>query len=327
MWYDLNDVLSKNRLYSFIIGNRGGGKTFACQKWCIKDFIKNGNKFIWLRRYGSEVDEIKGKWCSNALIQQFPNNEISFNGKKILVDKKEAGIIMALSTSLRVKSVSFDQYDKIIFDEFVIDVGSLRYIKDECVLFNEFYETVARMRDNVRAVFVANAISIVNPYFTFYNIKPDINKEFTLYQDICIHLYKNEEYIQAKKKTRFGRLNQNNRYGQYAIDNMFLRDDYNFIKDRPADLTYIMTIIYENERYGCWYSKKEGIYYFDNIVEHTCKSILCVSMDELEENALYKKSQFLKPRTEILKIYFNEGKIYFNDVVTKKKIYEVIKSL
>ena len=44
MWYDLNDVLSKNRLYSFIIGNRGGGKTFACQKWCIKDFIKNGNK-------------------------------------------------------------------------------------------------------------------------------------------------------------------------------------------------------------------------------------------------------------------------------------------
>ena len=108
---------------------------------------------------------------------------------------------------------------------------------------------------------------------------------------------------------------------------MFLRDDYNFIKDRPADLTYIMTIIYENERYGCWYSKKEGIYYFDNIVEHTCKSILCVSMDELEENALYKKSQFLRPRTEILKIYFNEGKIYFNDVVTKKKIYEVIKSL
>ena len=74
MWYDLNDVLSKNRLYSFIIGNRGGGKTFACQKWCIKDFITNGNKFIWLRRYGSEVDEIKGKWCSNALIQQFPNN-------------------------------------------------------------------------------------------------------------------------------------------------------------------------------------------------------------------------------------------------------------
>ena len=99
MFYSFDRIRSYNAIWNFIISNRGGGKTFACQKWCIKDFIKNGNKFIWLRRYGSEVDEIKGKWCSNALIQQFPDNEISFNGKKILVDKKEAGIIMALSTS------------------------------------------------------------------------------------------------------------------------------------------------------------------------------------------------------------------------------------
>ena len=329
MWYDLNDALSKNRLLTFLIGNRGCGKTFACQKWAIKDFVRSGykNKFLWLRRYGSEVDEIKGKWCSNTLMQQFPDNEITFHGKKILVDKKEAGLIMALSTSQRVKSVNFDEFDKIIFDEFLIDVGSLRYIRDEPILYNELAESVIRLRNNVRCIFIGNAISIVNPYFSFYNIKPDISKEFTLYPEICIHLYKNEDYITAKKGSRLGKLNQNNRYGLYAIDNKFLRDDYNFIKDRPTDLTYIMTIIYENERYGCWYSKKEGIYYFDNIVEHTCKSILCVSMDELEENALYKKSQFLRPRTEILKIYFNEGKIYFNDVVTKKKIYEVIKSL
>ena len=130
MWYNLNDALSKNRLYTFIIGNRGGGQTFACQRWAIKDFLKNGKKFIWLRRYNSEVDEIKDKWCSNALMQQFPNNEISFKGKKIYVDGNQCGIIMALSTSLRVKSVAYDEYDKIIFDEFVIDVGSLRYIKD-----------------------------------------------------------------------------------------------------------------------------------------------------------------------------------------------------
>lgn len=327
MWYNLNDALSKNRLYTFIIGNRGGGKTFACQRWAIKDFLKNGKKFIWLRRYNSEVDEIKDKWCSNALMQQFPENEISFKGKKIYVDGVQAGIIMALSTSLRVKSVAYDEYDKIIFDEFVIDVGSLRYIKDEAILFNEFAETVIRLRDDVRCVFIANAISIINPYFTFYNVKPDIQKEFTLYKDICIHLYKNDEYIKTKKATRFGRLNANNRYGEYAIDNMFLRDDYNFIRERPKDLIYIMTILYNKEKYGCWWDKKENIYYFDNIIEHKCNTILCVNLDELEEKSIYKKSLHLKPRTEILKIYFNEGKLFFNDVVTKKAIYEVIKSI
>ena len=51
------------------------------------------------------------------------------------------------------------------------------------------------------------------------------------------------------------------------------------------------------------------------------------NLDELEEKSIYKKSLHLKPRTEILKIYFNEGKIFFNDVVTKKAIYEVIKSI
>lgn len=333
MWYDLNNALSKNRLYTFIIGNRGGGKTFACQKWAIKDYIKTrsrdgeGKRFIWLRRYGSEVKEIKDKWCSSALMNEFPNNTITFRGAKIFVDGEEAGVIMALSTSLRVKSVSYDLYDKIIFDEFVIDVGSLRYIKDEAILFNEFAETVIRLRDDVRCVFIANAISIINPYFTFYNIKPDISKEFTLYQDICIHLYKSEEFIEVKKKTRFGRLNANNRYGQYAIDNAFLRDDYNFIKERPKDLIYIMTVLYDREKYGCWWSKKDNEYYFDDIIEPKCNTILCVNVDEFEEKALYKKSMHLKPRTEILKIYFNEGKIYFNDVVTKKAIYEVIKSI
>lgn len=327
MWYDLNNALSKNRLFTFVIGNRGGGKTFACQKWCLKDYLRTGNKFIWLRRYNSEVKEIKDKWCSNTLMQQFPNNEITFKGNKIYIDKEECGIIMALSTSNRVKSVAFDQYDKIIFDEFVIDVGSLRYIKDEAILFNEFAESVIRLRDNVRCVFVANAISIINPYFTFYNIKPDISKEFTLFKDICIQIYKNEDFITKKKATRFGRLNENNRYGQYAIDNMFLRDDYNFIRERPKQLTYIMTVLYERNYYGCWWDNKENIYYFDNIIEPKSDKILCVNVDEMEEKALTKKSMFLRPRTEILKIYFNEGKIYFNDVVTKKAIYEVLKSI
>ena len=86
MWYELNDALSKNRLFTFVIGNRGGGKTFACQKWCLKDYLKNGNKFIWLRRYNSEVKEIKDKWCSKTLMDQFPDNIINFKGNKIFID-------------------------------------------------------------------------------------------------------------------------------------------------------------------------------------------------------------------------------------------------
>ena len=58
---------------------------------------------------------------------------------------------------------------------------------------------------------------------------------------------------------------------------------------------------------------------FDNIKERK-RCIIASSEDVMlpkEASAIY----------EILKIYFNEGKIFFNDVVTKKAIYEVIKSI
>ena len=73
MWYSLNDLLSKNRLLSYVIGNRGGGKTFSAQMWAIKDAIKNvdneecKHKFIWLRRYETEISQIKEYILSNGM--------------------------------------------------------------------------------------------------------------------------------------------------------------------------------------------------------------------------------------------------------------------
>ena len=82
------------------------------------------------------------------------------------------GYIGALSTSQRLKSNAYPLVDKIIFDEFLIDKGSLRYINGEVELMLELVETIFRMRDdNNKVIFIANAISIVNPYFTYFNIK------------------------------------------------------------------------------------------------------------------------------------------------------------
>ena len=100
MWYSLNDLLSKNRLLSFVIGSRGGGKTFASQMWCIKDSIKHmdniecKHKFIWLRRYESEITQIKNNWCSKDLRDKFPNNEITTKGKYIYIKRNDYNICM-----------------------------------------------------------------------------------------------------------------------------------------------------------------------------------------------------------------------------------------
>lgn len=332
MWYDLNDLLSKNRIYNYIIGNRGGGKTFACQKYGLKDFLKTGKKFIWLRRYNSEIDEIKNNWCSSELRRQMEPHKIEVKGKKIYIDDKQCGVLLALSTAPRVKSVNYDEYNKIFFDEFLIDSenSSLRYMKKEGFAFDEFYETVDRLRDETRAIFIGNAISIINPHFDYNNIKPDLDKEFTLYQDSVIQLYKNEAYIQAKLKTRFGRKNANTEYGAYSINNKFIRDNYSFVCPRPKDkLIYSITLVYNGHKYGVWLNmgtEKDSLY-IDNVVEEKCDRVVAISFEDLNEQCKYRKYDGLKPHIFQLKYMFNEGKVYFNNMQTKKDFFEVVKLL
>lgn len=332
MWYELNDLLSKNRIYNYIIGNRGGGKTFACQKWCLQSYLKTGKKFIWLRRYNSEVKELKDNWCSGELRHQMDGHEITQKGNKIYIDGKQCGLILALSTAPRVKSVAYDEYNKIVYDEFIIDSdnSTLRYMKKEGFAFDEFYETVDRLRDETRAIFIGNAISIVNPHFSYNKIKPDVDKEFTMYQDSVIQLYKNEDYIKAKLNTRFGRKNSNSEYGAYSMNNKFIRDNHSFICDRPNNkLIYSLTIKYNSTKYGIWLSlgTDKDTLFMDTIIEPACERVISISMEDLDESCKFRKYEGLKPHLFQLKYMFNEGKVYFNNIQTKKDFFEIVKML
>ena len=328
MYYNAGELLSKNRIFNFIIGNRGGGKTYHWKVRCIKDYLRTGKQFIWIRRYNTELENIK-KWYDD-IAHEFEGHELEVTKKYIKINGEIAGYIGALSTSQRLKSNAYPKVDKIVFDEFLIDKGSLRYINGEVELMLELVETIFRMRDdNNKVVFIANAISIVNPYFTYFNIKPDLSQRFTLTKHIAIELYTNSEYIEKKYQTRFGDMIRNTKYGQYAIENKFLRDNYSFIMDRPkGNLIYANTVVYSGVKYGVWlYNGDDTYLYVDNIVEHECQRVLTINMEDIDETGKYKKHEGLAGYIHQIKFYFNDGRIYFNNIETKKYFYEVIKAL
>lgn len=328
MYYNGGELLSKNRLINFVIGNRGGGKSYHWKVRCVKEFLKDNKEFVWLRRYNSELEHMKNWWKDIA--HEFEGHKLESNKKHIKIDGKICGHVGALSTSQRLKSNPYPNVDKIIFDEFLIDKGSLRYISGEVELMLELIETIFRMRDNNnKVIFVANAISIVNPYFSYFKIKPELSKRFSLWDDICIELYTNSEFIENKKSTRFGRLISNTRYGDYAIENKFLRDNYSFICERPkSNLVYSNTVVYEGERYGVWLcNDDESFLYVDNIVEQECSRVLTINMEDIDETGKYKKHTGMAGYIHQIKYYFNDGKIFFNNIETKKYFYEVIKAL
>jgi hypothetical protein len=323
MWYDKSRLLSYNKLFNFILGPRGDGKSYDMKKWCIKDFKKTGAQFIVIRRFKEELDDT-AKAYFDDIRQEFPEDKLEVKGKQVYINDMIAGYFIPLSTSMKKKSVPYPLVNKIIYEEFIIDKGTLRYLPREVDTFLEFYETVARLRDNVRAVFVANAITIVNPYFLYWNIKPNTSKKFTVTDHVAIELIKDNEYTQAKLNTRFGQMLQGTAYGKYALEGKFLRDNDVFIAKKTAKSEFMLGMKYNGTMYGFWVDYAAGFIYVNTQFDPSSYQLYAITKDDHEPNLLLIKSlSTCKPMQRIV-YAFQHGLIRFTDMQIKNQFYEFI---
>lgn len=327
IFYNIAGLLSQRCILNFVIGNRGGGKSYGGKQLVINRFKKRGSQFVWVRRYQTEIDTLTDFFAD--IKEQYPNDELKVEGNTCYINGEPAGWLIALTTSQKLKSVSFPKVETIIFDEFIIDKGKLGYIKNEVQVFLELYETIARMRDNVTAIFFGNAISIVNPYFIYFGITPDLNKRFTKKGGICIEFYFNEAFIKKKSETRFGQLISGTSYGDYNMMNKFLRDSDSFILEkRPAGANVkIQQFIIDGERFALWQDTRRGEWYIDNAYEPnfgTFRTWVANPVDMLDSDKshilLKKNSVIIKRLREIIE----RGDLYFNNQATKQKFYETL---
>lgn len=325
MWYDKAQLLSHNKIMNMVLSNRGGGKTFHFTRWGIDDFKKNGAQCVWVRRYQTEIDEmlLNGKFF-DAVREYYPNDELKVEGNLGLVNGEVAFYFIALSTSRQLKSNNYPHVNKIIFDEFIIDKGRVTYLKAEVEVFLDLYETVARMRDNVRAVLLANSITIVNPYFLFWNIKPDTRRRFTVQGQVCVELFTDADFIEQKKKTRFGQLVNNTRYGDYAIDNKWLLDKDTFIEEKTARAEFMLGMKYNGIMYGFWVDYSKGLIYANKLYDPSSYSLYCLTRDDHEANLLLIKSLSESKRVQRIVFAFRNGLLRFSDMQVKNQVYEFI---
>lgn len=321
MFYDPHDLLTHNALFSFVIGNRGAGKTYSFKKWAIKDFLKTGAQFIYLRRYKTEFDDFKNFFADVS--QEFPDVEFEVKGKLLFINQQLAGYGVALSTALTKKSVSYHLVNKIGFDEFVIDSKIIHYLSNEVTMFLEFYETVARMRDNVRAVFLSNAVSVVNPYFLYWNIRPNGKKRFTKKGHLLIEFVKNQEFIEAKYKTRFGQIIRGTKYGEYAVENQYLKDNENFVEKKTGDARYEFSIVFNDHIYGFWTDYKAGLCFVSNDYDPSSSLQFALTDAEHKPNMMLIKSA---NRSHLLKgaiAAYEGGWMRFEDLQIKNQTIEM----
>ena len=185
IYLDFNKPLSYNALLTYIITERGLGKSYGAKKFVAKRFIKKGSQFVYLRRYKTELKEAMTKNGNPIFFDNIKNDpdlkghKLSNKNDTMYIDDKLAGFAIPLSIANILKSSSYEKVDTIIFDEFLIDKGSYHYLQNEVTQLLDVIETVARLRD-IRVIFLGNAISITNPYFTYFNLSLPYNSEVNI---------------------------------------------------------------------------------------------------------------------------------------------------
>lgn len=331
MYWDLFETLSYNCLMNFVVGNRGSGKTYGSKKWCIDDWLKNKKQFIWVRRFNSEFDDFKTNFFTD-IKQIYDDHElemktVNYNTHKFICDGEVMGYGIPLSVSLKKKSIPYPNVDKIIFDEFIIEKGSSYYLKNEVEIFLDLMETVIRLRDDFRCcIFIANAITFTNPYFLYFDVKKPRNKKMIKAKDdILIQFVANEEFVEKKKESRFGKLINNTKYAEYSIENKFLRDNEDFIGIKPKNLRYFFTLKANNENYGVWLSNDEGVFYVSSKYDPSYKIVYTTLLENHEPNTMLLKGL---SKSIIFKKFvdaFKMGLVYFDSVKTKNIVLETIK--
>ena len=324
-FYDYNRIKSYNALVNFILSPRGNGKTYGAKRFVIKRFLKYGEQFIYVRRYKTEFKKLK--LFFDDIRNEFPGVKFEVKGKTFFINEKVGGYAIALSTSQTEKSTAYPNVTSIIFDEFIIDKSYIKYLPNEVEIFLDLFETVARFRENVRAYFLANKVTLVNPYFKYFDCIPKKENRFSTFKDgeIVVEQFTSESFINMKKKTRFGRLISGTKYGDYAIDNKSLRDSNTFIcKDKPKDLFFLFSIIYKSEELAFWISFKEGLCYVNKSVQKNSQARFTITKEDHNINlVMCEKLTNFNFFNEFLR-YYRLGQIRISDVATKITLYEIM---
>lgn len=335
IYLDFNKPLSYNALLSFIITERGLGKSYGSKKYVAKHFIKKKKQFVYLRRYKTELKEAMLKNNVPIFWEQIKNDpELKghkFTNKKdtMYIDDELSGFAMPLSIANILKSSTYENVDTIIFDEFLIDKGSYHYLQNEVIQLLDVIETVARLRD-IRVIFLGNAISITNPYFTFFNLTLPYNSEVKIAKRdnegnplIIIYYAKNQKYRDVKKASRFGQLISDTEYGKYAIDNEFLRDSKTFIRKKSKQCKFYFILVINGKHYGVWSDYKEGMIYISNDYDPNCPVKFSINHNDHDENTLLirtRTSPFFKSIIE----HYRLARLCFENQQIKNNVMEYL---
>lgn len=239
-FFELNPILSYNKLLNIVVSPRGHGKSFGTLAYVVRKCIAEDVNFVYIRRSEKELAKVKDKlfdahfkegvFQEGSLVVEGGTCsylDIADTGEVFV--KKPIGFLIPLNLSSQFKSSAFPNVKYIIFEEFIEENG--RYTTNEVEKFISVVETVARAREGVKLILLGNLSTVFNPYFLYFNVKLDFNTEFTSPRNkewVCQYFF-SEEFARSKSETAWARLIAGTRIGDFILNNANIMDSEDLV--------------------------------------------------------------------------------------------------
>lgn len=339
-YYNYDKVYSMNGVFNYIAGLRGVGKTYGKKVKDVRAAIEKGHEFIYLRRYKEELKAAKNSFFDDFL-DEFPDydfrvfgNKAQYSHRNLRDEKKRAwhtaGYFLCLSQGQSFKSVPFPKVKSIIFDEFILEKGMTHYLPNEAEVFINFFNTVDRSKDRCRAWFLANAVSIDNPYFIKYEIEPKADVEWikkfphkvTGHPFVVCHFPDPEKFKQQVFATRFGQFIQDSDpdYTNYAVNNQFKDNHNNLLARKLPNAGYVFSLETKSGTFSVWRDWVENKWYIQEArpKQEIIYTILPEKMSEGKKLLFYNDKQL-----QVLRAGFKSENMYFDKAKTRNAFIHI----
>lgn len=303
-YYNWDKTLSYNADVSLVIAARGRGKTYGLRKLCVKDFIRNGFRFVEICRYKSELRPVMDGYF-DKISEEFPDYIFKTESGKGYIAKDDGKkkkdwrcicYFIALTDAQNAKKRTYKNVRRLIFDEAILEKTDRfhKYVPNEYSKLANIVDTTTRERPDSEMrphlYLLGNACDLLNPYFQFYDINkmPEFGYHWYKNKTVIVDYEDPKEYADLKlKDTVSGRMTEGTLEGEIAARNTFNVSDESLIDDKPKYADYGYGFICEGKKYGIWFDYRNGyIYVNDKVLDPERYSTFYITRDDASVNLL-----------------------------------------
>ena len=262
-WYDYRAIDARNAGWSIVAGPRSIGKTYGKKLKKIRECLRTGRQFLWLRRNLTELRPAKSGFF-DALATEYPGYDFRVMGDEgqVRMDGETWVTLVqfaALSTSYQLKGTEYPLVDEIVYDECFAEPKENgepgTYLPDEVGKLRNLWVTINRNRTDkqgrakTRVTLLGNVTALDNPYFLEFGF--DASREWQKNGNVVLHLVDAKKYVQRVQDTMYGTA-----LGTVALDyaegKYFLPDGGLIVDSRPADSKPFATLVTMRGTFGLW---------------------------------------------------------------------------